>query len=141
MLRFLDTNILLRYFTNDDEMKAEQALNLLQRLERGGETVETSLMVIAETIFTLERFYKVSKPQTREMLQDLLSLPHLKLPGKSLCQAALDLHVTANVSFVDAYNAVYMRSRGLTEIYSWDTDFDGLLDLVRVEPNEGVSHH
>ena len=35
--RFLDTNILLRLFTRDDEAKARLALALLQRVERGEE--------------------------------------------------------------------------------------------------------
>jgi aryl-alcohol dehydrogenase-like predicted oxidoreductase len=56
-MRFLDTNILLRYFTKDDEAKAHKALVLLQRIERGEERVETSLSVIFETVFTLDNFY------------------------------------------------------------------------------------
>ena len=39
--RFLDTNILLRYLTRDDEAKAQQALALLRRVERDEEQVET----------------------------------------------------------------------------------------------------
>jgi predicted nucleic acid-binding protein len=134
MPRFLDTNVLLRYFTNDDEVKAQQALALLQRIEQGEEQVMTSLLVVSETVFTLERFYKVSKSRVHEMLGDLISLPDLQLSGKSLCLTALELHATANVSFVDAYNAVYMQSRGLTEIYTWDTDFDRFPSVSRVAP-------
>jgi len=49
---FLDTNILLRFLTRDDEQKAQQALDLLLRIERGEEKVITSPLVIFETIFT-----------------------------------------------------------------------------------------
>ena len=54
--RFLDTNILLRYLTRDDEEKARRALALLLRVERGEEEVVTSPMVVFETIFTLQRY-------------------------------------------------------------------------------------
>ncbi len=35
MVRFLDTNILLRYLTGDDEHKAGACLDLLLKVERG----------------------------------------------------------------------------------------------------------
>ncbi len=53
---FLDTNILLRFLTRDDEQKAQQALDLLLRIERGEEKVITSPLVIFETIFIYEVF-------------------------------------------------------------------------------------
>jgi len=33
-MRFLDTNILLRYFTKDDEKKANDVLRLLKKVEK-----------------------------------------------------------------------------------------------------------
>jgi len=46
----------------------------------------------------------------------------------------LDLYAKKNISFADAFNAVYLRSRHVSEIYSWDTDFDKIEGLSRVEP-------
>ena len=60
-LRFLDTNILLRYLTRDDEAKARRALALMIRVERGEEQVVTSPMVIFETVFTLEKSYRIAR--------------------------------------------------------------------------------
>lgn len=136
MPRFLDTNVLLRYLTASDPDKAERARRLLARVERGEEKVVTSVMVVFETVFTLQRTYKVPKARIREMVGDLLSLPALQLTGKSLCMQVLDLYAAHNVSFADAYNAIYMRSRGLDEIYSWDTDFNDIAGMTRVEPDE-----
>ncbi|MDP2662208.1 MAG: hypothetical protein Q8R28_15895, partial [Dehalococcoidia bacterium] len=39
-------------------------------------------------------------------------------------------------SFAGAFNAACMQSRGVSEIYSWDTDFDGFEGLARLEPPE-----
>jgi predicted nucleic acid-binding protein len=137
--RFVDANIFLRYFTGSDADKAGRAKRLLERVERGEEKVATSALVVFETVFTLQRTYKVAKAQVREMVTDLLTLPGVLLPGKSLCLRALDLYVEKNVSFVDAYNAVYVRSRKMTEIYSWDTDFDKLGGVRRIEPDGEAS--
>ena len=135
-VRFLDTNIFLRYLTRDDEAKAKRALALLQRIERGEERVETSLLIISEVVFTLQRYYQVPKARVRELLSPVIALRGLHLPEKTRCLAALDLYVEQNISFVDAYNAVLLKTRGTAEIYSWDTDFDNLDWLTRVEPEE-----
>ena len=132
--RFLDTNILLRYFTKDDEDKAKRALNLLLRVERGEERVETSLLVIFETVYALQRLYHVPRPQIRQLLLNVIRLRGLHLPGKALCRDALLVYEQKNVSFADAYHAVYLQARGMKEIYSWDADFDKLGAVVRVEP-------
>ena len=66
-MRFIDTNLFLRYFTRDDEEKAEKVLNLLKRIERNEEQVITSSLVMFEVIFTLESFYKVSREEIKEL--------------------------------------------------------------------------
>jgi uncharacterized protein len=58
MARFLDTNILIRYLTNDDPDKAALALALLDRVAEGTEQVITTPLVIFETIFLMQRTYK-----------------------------------------------------------------------------------
>lgn len=132
--RFLDTNILLRYFTGSDGEKAQAAKALLERIERGEEKVVTSLLVVFEVVFTLQRTYKVTKAQIRELVGDVLALRSVQLTGKRLCLEALDLYVAKNISFADAYNALYLQAQGLAEIYSWDTDFDHLPTVKRLEP-------
>lgn len=133
-VRFLDTNILLRYFTRDDEEKARRALNLLLRVEQGAEKVVTSPLVIFETVFTLQRFYKVPRQNIKELVLPIIALRGLQLPGKGVYHRAFNLYVAHNISFADAYNAAYMESEKLSEIYSWDTDFDRLDGIVRLEP-------
>ena len=133
-LRFLDTNIFIRYFTKDDEVKAAKALALLERVERGVEKIITSEMVVFEVVFTLEHSYRLEKSKVRGMVSDILSLRSLRVPGKRLLIRALELHASANISFVDAYNAVSMAEYGVSEIYSWDTDFDKLPGVNRIEP-------
>lgn len=132
--RFLDTNILLRYFTQDDPDKANRTLALLTRVERGQERVHTSPMVIFETVFTLQHRYNMPRDLIRDALVDLISLRGLRLPGKGLSRDALERYAATTLSFADAYNAAYMKLRGLSDIYSWNTDFDRLPGITRREP-------
>ena len=131
---FLDTNILLRFLTRDDEGKAQQALDLLLKIERGEEKVITSPLVIFETIYTLQRFYKVPRQRIRDQILSIISLRSLHLPDKNLYHRAFDLYVTKNISFADAYNAVYMQAEEVSHIYSWDRDFDKIDGITRLEP-------
>jgi uncharacterized protein len=135
--RFLDTNILRRYLTRDDEAKAQKALALLQRVDSGEERVETSLIVIFEVVFTLERFYKVPREQIHELVTPIIALRGLRLASKGLIEQSLDHYARAGrqVSFADIYNAKFAQSRGIDEIYSWDHDFDEIDGITRVEPN------
>jgi len=49
-MRFIDTNLFLRYFTKDDGKKAQKVLELLKRLEKEKESVITSSLVVFENI-------------------------------------------------------------------------------------------
>lgn len=131
---FLDTNILLRYLTRDDEHKAQRSLDLLMRIEQGREKVITSSLVIFETVFTLQKFYGVSRQQIKESLLPIIALRGLQLPNKHIYQQAFDLYINKNISFADAYNAAYMLTEHISTIYSWDKDFDKIEGIVRLEP-------
>ena len=133
-MRFIDTNLFIRYFTRDEEEKAQRVLALLKRVEKGEEKITTSSLVIFETIFTLESFYKVSKQQVKELMLPILNLKGLKLPDKELYQQALDNYVKKNISFVDAFNATFILKKGIKQIYSYDEDFDKIRGIKRVTP-------
>ena len=133
---FLDTNILLRYLTRDDEDKAQRSLSLLIKAEQGQEKVITSSLVIFEVVFTLQSFYKIPRQQIKELVLPIIFLRGLHLPGKHVYQRAFDLYVTKNISFADAYNVAYMLAEEVFHIYSWDTDFDKIDGITRLEPEE-----
>ena len=70
-IHLIDTNIILRYLIGDDKEKAIRAATLMEHVEKGTEQIEISPVVVAETIWTLEKFYKVPK---KEISAKLLSL-------------------------------------------------------------------
>jgi len=134
MARFLDTNVLIRYLTNDDPTKAARALTLLDRLAEGAEEAVTTPLVIFETVFLLEKSYQLAKTEVREKVTAVLSLQGLLLAEKSLCLEGLDYYVHQNISYADAYNAAWMRQTSVSEVYSWDREFDRIAGLTRIEP-------
>jgi len=134
-MRFIDTNLFFRYFTRDDEEKAEKVLTLLKRIAKNEEQVITSSLVMFEVIFTLESFYKVSREEIKELLKPILDLRGLKLQDKDVFREALDIYSQKKkVSFADAFHASWAGKKKVKEIYSYDADFDKLEGIERIMP-------
>ena len=133
-MRFIDTNLFLRYFTRDDEKKADDVLKLLKRVARNEEKVTTSPLVIFELVFTLESYYKVPREEIKKLLQPLLNLRGLRLDFRDVFESALELYSQEKLSFADAFNACLMQKREIKEIYSFDEDFDQVEGIDRAVP-------
>jgi predicted nucleic acid-binding protein len=133
-LPFLDTNVFVRHVAGDHAEFSPRARSLIRCIENEGLRVRTSETVVFESVFTLNRSYKMSKPAVRDAMRMLLSLRGISLPDKATVLEALDLFADRNMSFGDAYHAALMQRLGLTEVYSFDGDFDRVPGITRLEP-------
>jgi uncharacterized protein len=133
-LRFLDTNILVHYVTGDHPEMTEQAIQLLEDVERGDESVVVSSLVVFEAVFVCERSYRLSIETIRKRLEPILLMPEMKLTEKQLFVRAFDLCLSLNIPFGDAFNLAFMEEAGIAEIYSWDRHFDRVEGITRLEP-------
>ena len=132
--KFVDTNIFLRYLTGDDRPKYERCRRLFKRAVEGELGLSTSVMVIAELIWTLLSYYKVPKAEVVEKVSVIIGSENIFIPDKNLLADALVLYAQKNIDFIDAYNAVFMKYHGFREIYSYDEDFEMIEDIERKEP-------
>jgi predicted nucleic acid-binding protein len=85
-------------------------------------------------VFTLERSYRQEKASIRDTVLPLIELPGIVLLSKRRYRKVFSVYVETNVSFADAYHAVLMEQLSLTEIVNFDTDFDRIEGLLRIEP-------
>ncbi len=76
---FVDTNLFLRYLTNDVPVQADAVEQLLHRAAKGELVLVSNTLVIAEIIWTLESFYKLSKVNIREKIPAILNTPGLNV--------------------------------------------------------------
>ncbi|GJL65500.1 MAG: pilus biogenesis protein [Nitrospirales bacterium] len=118
--RFVDTNVFLRFLTNDDPQKAKRAEALFRKAIRGDTALVTSLLVIAEIVWTLESFYHLDKVEIAPKVEKILNTPNLECPDAHLILMALDLYVQENIDFIDAYHACFLKEVDLTQIYTYD---------------------
>ena len=133
--QFLDTNIFLRHLLCDDPAQSPRATAYFQAIEQGLRKARISDIVVFEVVFTLERGYRRSKTEIQSAVLPLLELPGMLLPRKRKFREVFRLYIDKNISFADAYHAVMMRKLNLSEIVSFDRDFDRIPAVTRVEPD------
>lgn len=132
--RVVDANILLRFLTNDEPDQAAACEALLVRVEAGLEKVFLPDLVIADVVWTLEKFYKVEKRRIKELLNPVLAAEGLICNDKGHILTALAIFSTKNIDWTDAFIAAQMIENEQLEIYSYDQDFDRLPEIIRIEP-------
>ena len=117
---FVDTNLFLRYLTNDVPEQADAVEELLDRAAAGEIILVTNSLVFAEMVWTLESFYQLEREAIRDKIAAILNTPGLEVIEGDLVRQALGGYVGKNVDFIDAYNAAWMLSHGITEAYTFD---------------------
>ncbi len=137
-MKFLDTNVIIRFLTRDDEEKAEACYQLLQRASRGVETLLTCEAIITEVVYVLSSKrapYKLTHDEIRSRLTPIIAIRGLRLPQKHIYINALNIYAEhRSFDFEDALAFAHMQHEGITEIISYDRDFDLVPDIQRVEP-------
>jgi predicted nucleic acid-binding protein len=132
---FIDSNILLCHFHGEHPEHSPRSTALIARIERGEVEAQLSDMVLFETIFTLERSYKIPKAAIRDAILGLLALPGMMLQGKRRYVRIFELYVDHNLPFGDAYIAAEMERCGAAELYRFDRQFNRLPGISRLEPD------
>lgn len=132
---FIDTNVFIRHLTQDHTEFSPMATAFFARIERGEIKAQTSETCIFEAVFTLEKRYRAAKPAIREGLLSLIELPGIVLPGKQRLRRAFELYAERNMSFGDACHVAVMEQYDMTEIASFDRDFDRVPGITRMEPS------
>lgn len=134
---FVDTDVLIRLLTGDDLDKQARAAALFEQVEAGTLSLAAPDTVIADAVYVLAspRLYHVPRAQIRDLLSALLRYPHFKLDNRRAVLRALELYATyAFLDFGDALIAASMEHAGSRRVYSFDTDFDRIPAIERIEP-------
>lgn len=135
-LPFLNTNLLLRHFTQDHAEHSPRATALIRRIEAGAITVWTADTTIFETVYTLQRFYHVPRPEIRHVMLGFLALPGVRLTGKRRYRRVFELYVaTPALSFADCYHIALIEQRGRTDLITFDQGLDRVPTITRMEPD------
>lgn len=132
--QFVDTNVFLRVLTEDDPVTALRCRRLFEQAVAGAMFLETSDLVIAEIVWTLLSYYGLSKRAVIQKVGQILNTPNLSVSNHDVLVEALVLWGRFGCDFIDAYNAALMQRRGVSDVVSYDRDFDAIPVVRRREP-------
>jgi len=98
------------------------------------EPVTTSLIHISEIANILEA--RMPLKASLGILTDLMTIENLQIlqPTVELYQNAIEEAKIVNVGVNDALAYLLMKEKGITEIYSFDLDFNRMKDITRLTP-------
>jgi uncharacterized protein len=132
---FVDTNLFIRYLTNDDPTLADRVEQLLDDAATGAVQLVTTELVIAETVWVLESSYHLDNARIAPLVRGILATPGLEVINGDLIGKALVMYELQNIDFVDAYIAVLMEKQGIQDIYSYDRKhISRIKNINRKEP-------
>lgn len=131
---FLDTNIFLRYFVPDHPVHFPLAKQLFEQIERGEVSVRITDTVVFETVFTLEKHYRVPRAKIAEVWLDVLTLPGLVVSDKEILRDTFELWVErGGLSYADSFHLNSAKAMGVDTMITFDRKMS-IPGVRRVEP-------
>jgi predicted nucleic-acid-binding protein len=97
----LDTNVLVRYLTEDDPIQSRRAAELIRTVTSRGGRCFISALVLCELAWVLRGAYDVSKTDLMQVLERILSTTQFLVGDKDLVRQGLDAYRTGRADFAD----------------------------------------
>lgn len=132
-VHFVDTNVILRYLVGDEPASAAKAKALMKRVETGAEEIVIPDDIVAESVWTLQSFYKVPRREIAGRLIGLLSFRGVRVSTRDSLREALHLYAATSADFPDCLLAARSRHRDIP-VYTFDEDDFKKLGCAWEEP-------
>ena len=130
MSAFVDTNILVRHLTGDPaEMAARASAYLATEIE-----LLVTDLVVAETIYVLESFYRAPREQVAAAMRSLLAFESVTTLDPAMLLRALEVYELDRLDFAEAYLVAAAETTGINRIASFDRAIDRVTSVERIEP-------
>jgi predicted nucleic-acid-binding protein len=113
----VDTNILVRYLTQDDEKQWQQATEIII----GGEQCFIANIVLCELVWVLRgRPYQFSKEEISNTIELMLQCSMFELENRSVVYQALQRFKQGRADFSDYLIGAISQHSGCTSIVTFD---------------------
>ncbi|OGL44590.1 MAG: hypothetical protein A2149_04585 [Candidatus Schekmanbacteria bacterium RBG_16_38_11] len=116
----IDTNVLIRYLTNDEPQKAKAVESLLNKASDGELRILIPSIVIAELVWVLESYYRMEAEGIAELVEAILSTPGVEVTDKGIIASALKLYRDNSIDLIDAWIISFVKERDIKTIYTFD---------------------
>jgi len=116
----LDTNVVVRYLAQDDDVQSAVATRFLAKLTKD-QPGFISAVVLAEISWVLSRRYRLGRNDIARTIRDLLETAELVIENSEVAYRALGVYLTsASVEFADVLIAETAALAGASETVTFD---------------------
>jgi predicted nucleic-acid-binding protein len=115
----LDTNVLLRFITQDDQQQsplADATMASLTTIEPGWVAVATVL----EFVWAMSKSMRLPKPMVCNALDRMLTLDTIVMEQQSIVSAAVQQYRSTRADFADCLIAASARAAGCSKTVTFD---------------------
>lgn len=116
----IDTNVLVRYITQDDAVQSALASEFLERICQPNEQGFVSFVVLTELFWVLQRAYKYDKQQLLLVLATLMATEYLVVEESDLAWRAYLAYRQGTADFADYLLGHIHQAHGCTYTITLD---------------------
>ena len=106
----LDTNVLARYYIDDEaDAEAQRQRLAARRLIESGQPLMVSKSVVLELEWVMRGYYSFDPAEVASVMRHLLEQPHITVENRDAVEQALS-NTEAGIDFVDALHHASYKS-------------------------------
>lgn len=125
----VDTNVLVRYFTEDDAAQTPLAVRFIEGTLGAENKGHVSLVTLAELVWVLRSRFAAQVAEISTAVMHLLSDARFAVQDESAAWLALDLYQQDGVDLSDALIAAVNRLHGCTHTVTFDDKATRIPDM------------
>jgi predicted nucleic-acid-binding protein len=118
-MKALDTNVLVRFFTQDDSVQSPRAEAILASFSTIN-PVWVGLAVVLELVWVLDDSYGMKRDDISQILRLLLTRPEIVVERVEAVRQALYMYRNSNVDFADCLISSCAFASGCEGILTFD---------------------
>ena len=119
-MKAIDTNILIRFLTGDDEQQSKKVYSIFKKAESEKKELFVPLLVFFEMIWVLESVYDIARTEILDSISDLLLMPILKFDHKSVLQQFVHSAQENKYELSDLLIAHHAKVNGCEAVITFD---------------------
>ena len=116
----LDTNVLVRYLSQDDKIQSGKATKFIEKRITEKEPGFINCIVLVETTWVLESCYGANKQSIVNVINQLASTKQLVLQNAEIVLKSLRVYISSNVDFADALLSTINNEKGCETTITFD---------------------
>lgn len=117
---FVDTSIILRILVKDDDLKWKASEKLIKNAKMQGITLYVLPVAIMETVWVLEKVYKLGRKLVREYVESILNTPEFKCEMEDVFKKSIKTYEEKNIKFADAVMGYWGLEKGFSTVFTYD---------------------